>query len=210
MLRISGIILLIFTITYMGIIYSTEWPDFTWANYFSYFTVLSNISLLIYFSAALISDHSHPGFYKRVIAFRPGILTYLFITTAGFWLLLGGYMGTENRLVIACSWFVHGFSFVWALADMLVKPQPTKVASKNLLAYLIYPMAYLGYTFARAALNDWYPYPFLNPDSFPTKTAFTIFILAFLIIGFLLMLFFRWLENFYARQSGNFKQGQKQ
>jgi len=38
----------------------------------------------------------------------------------------------------------------------------TKLSTKSLLLWLLYPLAYLGFTMARGAKIAWHPYPFLN------------------------------------------------
>ena len=51
------------------------------------------------------------------------------------------------------------------VADWLVSPPRHGLTSRRALVWMIFPLAYCIYSLLRGPIVDWYPYPFLNPDS---------------------------------------------
>lgn len=48
--------------------------------------------------------------------------------------------------------------------DWLVAPPARRPSIATAASWLAFPVVWLVYTFVRAAVVDWYPYPFLDPD----------------------------------------------
>ena len=47
--------------------------------------------------------------------------------------------------------------------DWIVDPPALRLAYRDALIWLIYPLVWVSLTLLRGAADGWYPYPFLNP-----------------------------------------------
>lgn len=129
-------------------------------NFFSFFTVLSNIaavSVLAYFGLK-----KNPS--KAAESFRAAATLYMVMTGVIFAILLSGI--TEVRLT-ATPWdniVLHYIMPIVVAVDWLLRPSKAVVFSvKNMLVWLSVPVLYVAYSLVRGLVVDWYPYPFLNP-----------------------------------------------
>ncbi|TDW96302.1 Pr6Pr family membrane protein [Dinghuibacter silviterrae] len=133
----------------------------TTGNFFSYFTILTNLLVAFSLSVALFYTRSGMGAFFS----RASVQTAI----AGCMLVVGGVY----HLVLAKLWNPHGSQ--WAADVLLHTVLPLFylvywilfVPKGNLglsapLPWLLYPLVYLLYTLGRGALLGWYPYPFLN------------------------------------------------
>jgi uncharacterized membrane protein len=82
-------------------------------------------------------------------------------------------------------------------ADWLIDPPSEALSFRQAAAWLIYPLAWLGYTMLRGSLVGWYPYPFLNPDAVGGYGAVLLYILLILVGA----LFFIWLLVWLGRKA---------
>lgn len=126
--------------------------EFDLLNYFSYFTVLSNLVAAI----VLIALVSRPELIgsSRFANFR-GMATLWMVTTAvfySFW--VSPSLGDALR---------HVISPVILLADWLLNPGPKLSPTRHTVMWMIPPGIYLAYSMVRGPFVDWYPYYFLDP-----------------------------------------------
>ena len=135
---------------------------FTAGNFFSYFTVLSNISLVITFVALAV----RPSLASDV-SFLPlrGIAT-ISITVTGlvYALLLAPASADVDVTLRWVDFIVHTVAPIVGLADWLVDRPARRPPLGAVLGWLVFPVAWLVYTLVRGAVTHWYPYPFLDPD----------------------------------------------
>lgn len=132
------------------------------ANFFSFFTIESNILaaivLLIVGFGALAGAKAY-----RTFAFIRGAATlYMVMTGIVFALLLSGL---EQRLQVTIPWVnivLHYIMPVVMLVDWLLFPPKFRFSFGQTLFWLIFPLAYLVYSLIRGSLIGWYPYPFLD------------------------------------------------
>jgi hypothetical protein len=131
-------------------------------NFFSFFTIESNllaaVVLLIVGFGALAGVRA-----RRTFAFiRGGATLYMVMTGIVFALLLAGL---EQRLQVTVPWInivLHYIMPVVMLVDWLLFPPKFRFSFKQVLFWLIFPLAYLIYSLVRGASVGWYPYPFLD------------------------------------------------
>jgi hypothetical protein len=123
---------------------------------FSYFTIQSNILLLIA-SATLALNPERDGRLWRVI--RLDAVLGIVITGLVYATVLAGAANPSG----AGWWSNLGFHYVapwWALAGWLLFGPRSRVDRRTLWWAVAWPVAWIGYTFAHGAATDWYPYPF--------------------------------------------------
>jgi hypothetical protein len=133
-------------------------------NFFSYFTVESNIFAAIIFlcGAAVLWRGGREG--KTLALFRGAATLYMVTTGIVFGVLLSGYDPSTLTLVKWDNTVLHYIIPVAVLVDWLIDPPVNKIVFKKALVWLAFPLVYLVYTLIRGPIAGWYPYPFLNPD----------------------------------------------
>jgi hypothetical protein len=131
-------------------------------NFFSFFTVESNIfaAVILIASGVLIGRKKQPSI---VTMLRGASTLYMVTTGIVFSVLLSGL---EANLLTAVPWdniVLHYIMPVAVLVDWLVDPPRNRIRFKQAIVWLLYPIAYVIYSLVRGAMVGWYPYPFLNP-----------------------------------------------
>ena len=84
------------------------------------------------------------------------------ITGIVFALLLSGLQEELQTTIPWVDFVVHKLMPVVLVADWLIDPPRHRLPRWTVLAWLAYPLAWLGYTFGRGERVDWYPYPFVD------------------------------------------------
>lgn len=131
------------------------------ANFFSFFTIQSNV--LIALLLLTIGIVNLLGITKSIASLRGALTLYISMTGVIYFLLLAG---NETALQTTIPWVnivLHYLIPIVVVADWLAFPPKTNVPFKQAVIWLVYPAAYLLYSFTRGAITGWYPYPFLNP-----------------------------------------------
>lgn len=153
--------------------------SFSLANYFSYFTVLSNVLTVLALAVGGVADPQG----ERWQLFRGGVTLYMVITGIIYAVLLAGI-----DVGVADPWtnnVVHRIMPVVILIDWIVVPPRKKISEAQSLIWLVFPFVYGIYSLIRGPIVDWYPYPFLDPRS-QGYVALVIGLLV-LVAAFLLM-----------------------
>jgi hypothetical protein len=163
--RVAGILIAFIAITglalQLGILLGAAWAKghagwgAAW-NFFSYFTILSNLLVAISFTA--------PGGFWRSARTRGGVTLYIAV------------VGLVYELVLRKLWHPQGAQFI---ADLLLHDAvPLTVVAHWLFlrergasrwndpfAWLIYPGVYLVYALMRGTLTGWWAYPFIDASA---------------------------------------------
>lgn len=125
-------------------------------RFFAYFTIQVNMLVGI---SLLLSAFKKPS--STLDSLRGAVLVYIVIVGIVFSALLAGL---ENATLTVVPWnnaVLHYIMPIAVLADYFID-RPMRLRMRRALVWLLYPMAYLGLTMARGALDGWYPYPFLD------------------------------------------------
>jgi hypothetical protein len=132
------------------------------ANFFSFFTVQSNILAAGLLVAAGV--YGLTGKAVKQIPYIRGALT-LFMTMTGiiYILLLSGNEVSLQTTIPAVNIILHYVMPIAVLLDWLVFPPQKRLTFKTALLWLAYPLFYLVYSLIRGAITNWYPYPFIDP-----------------------------------------------
>jgi len=131
-------------------------------NFFSFFTIQTNILVFITFllSALVVAS----GKQKRWVDILRSITTvYILVVGIGFAILLSGL---ENVALTAVPWdntVLHYIIPVAVFIDFLIDRPKRKIKLVQSLWWIAYPILYVVYSLVRGDIVGWYPYPFLNP-----------------------------------------------
>jgi hypothetical protein len=137
-------------------------------NFFSYFTILSNLAAAVWLLAGS----------QRLWFLRGAVTLYMLMTGVIFAVLLAPI---EDAVLTAVPWdniVLHYIMPVVLVADWFLVPPKSRVAFRHSLYWLAFPCIYVAYSLIRGSITGWYPYPFLNPDPYGYgRIAVTVLIL---------------------------------
>ncbi len=151
-------------------------------NFFSYFTIETNI--LVFMTLLLSAVAIAMGKNSKLDILRSAVTVYALIVGIGFALLLAGIEGITLTAVPWDNTVLHYIMPVAMLIDLLVDRPKGKLLFKQSLVWLLFPIIYVAYSLTRGAFIGWYPYPFLNPDTKGYESvAFTVLCLLVLALG---------------------------
>lgn len=136
---------------------------FNAVNFFSFFTIESNV--LVFITLLLSAVAVAAGKNDRLGGLRSAVTVYILVVGIGFSFLLAGL---EDVALTAVPWdnaVLHYILPGAMLIDLLIDRPKNKLRFGRSLYWLLFPLVYLIYSLVRGALTHWYPYPFLNPNT---------------------------------------------
>lgn len=141
----------------------TDRGTFQAVNFFSYFTVESNllVSVALLLSAGLLASGRS---LDRIAMLRGASTLYMLVTGIGFTVLLSGLESTQFTAIPWDNTVLHYLVPIAVAIDWLIDPPAVAIGSRKAMIWLIFPLVYVVYTSIRGPLADWYPYPFLDPS----------------------------------------------
>jgi hypothetical protein len=135
-------------------------PDYAKGNFFSFFTIQSNIiAVAALFALVLVPRARRSPLFDGA---RSAAVLYIGITGVVFALLLAGLQEELQTTIPWVDFVVHKLTPVVLVADWLVDPPRHRLPRWTVLAWLSYPLAWFAYTLVRGEVVDWYPYPFVD------------------------------------------------
>lgn len=155
-------------------------PSFDPVNYFSYFTIDSNLiaTALLLAGVAMWRSEDTP----TLELLRGAAVVYMTVTGVVFTLLL---RGTDVDTTIPwVNTVVHEAGPLFILADWFVLPPRRSISAAQSILWLAFPLVWTIYTLIRGAISGRYPYPFLDPANggYATVTVYMIVILVFMLL----------------------------
>ena len=135
---------------------------FSVPNFFSFFTIESNLIAAVVFLRTGTAALRSAGRYQ--FAMLRGLAT-LSMTMTGviYFLLLRGLEASLQTPVPWVNTVLHYVMPLAVLADWFVDPPTRTIRSGEALRWVLFPAAYVVYSLLRGALVNWYPYPFVDP-----------------------------------------------
>lgn len=127
-------------------------------RFFSFFTILTNTLVAIYFTFVAL------GKYSKLLN-KPGALTAITV-----YILV---VGLVYQFVLRAIWeptglqkivdeLLHSVVPVTTLIFWYLYEEKSKIEIKGIVNWLIYPLVYLVFVLLRGSISDFYPYPFVN------------------------------------------------
>jgi hypothetical protein len=130
-------------------------PHFNPVNFFAYFTILSNLFAVVVLLSAVVSPPSH-----ELDVARGAAVVAVTIVWVVFSFLLSNL---DASLLPWVNIVIHYVVPPVMLLDWLLDPPPVQLSLADMLAWLLFPFAYLIFTLLRGSYIRWYPYWFLTP-----------------------------------------------
>lgn len=165
-------------------------------NRFSYFTVQSNfIAAFTYLIAAtsILRKKKLGGWFRYL---RGGAVLYMLVTAIVSALLLQNAEVNPNPGQFNWNNFIlHEFGPFFIMIWWLLWPSRLPVSSRDSLRWLIFPILWAIYTFIRASITHWYPYPFLNPDKTGGIMGVTMYVVGIAVFFVVLSLLLAWISR---------------
>ena len=161
-------------------------------NFFSYFTIQNNVLVLATLILSAIAVAS--GTNDRLDTWRAAVTAYILVVGIGFSVLLANL---EGQVLTAVPWdntVLHYLMPMVMLVDYLIDRPRRRIPFRSGLRWLIYPVAYVGYSLIRGAVTDWYPYPFLDPAT-NGYTSVAVTVLGLLVLTLALIWAVTWLSG---------------
>ncbi|MDJ0357960.1 Pr6Pr family membrane protein [Paenarthrobacter sp. PH39-S1] len=135
-------------------------PGASAGNFFSYFTIESNI--IAFITLAIAGRYAWKGESPRWLELLRGAATiYMTITGIVYNLLLSNI--DVNTPIPWINVVLHYTIPTIMVIDWLVDLPKTRVPVRTSLIWLAFPLLYLIYSLVRGPIVNWYPYPFLDP-----------------------------------------------
>ncbi len=152
----------------------------TVVNFFSFFTILSNVAAVLVLAWAAVwlfargrAAASEPRFLALALA---SVTTYMLVTGVVYNVLLRGIALPQGTTVPWSNEVLHVVGPLFLLADLFLGAKRRALRWRAIAAILVFPIAWVAYTLVRGPLTTntvtgdpwWYPYPFLDPHGFST------------------------------------------
>ncbi|HET8927305.1 MAG TPA: Pr6Pr family membrane protein [Microbacterium sp.] len=153
----------------------------TVVNFFSFYTILSNVSAAVVLAWAAIAwfarrradDDREPPALAVALAC---VSTYMIVTGVVYNTLLRGIQLPQGSEPIPWSnEILHLVGPVFLLLDVLLAPRSRSLPWRSILVVVAFPIVWVIYTLVRGPFTTnpvtgdpwWYPYPFLDPHLQP-------------------------------------------
>ena len=150
----------------LGLVRASIGPWMGTLRYFSYFTILSNVGvLLVAVHAALAS----PGFFASA-RWRGALALYIGVTGAIYFLVLRHLwqpQGAQWWADTGLHYAAPSLYWVWWLGFV----PHGDLRRGDVLRWLAFPLAYVAWTLLRGQWVDEYPYPFIDVNLLGWATA---------------------------------------
>jgi hypothetical protein len=129
-------------------------------NYFSYFTILTNLLVTLVFTWVAIAPPGPPA------ALQAPTAVYIVVVAIGYSLLLRSAWDPEGLQKVADVMLHDIMPLLYVIFWMAFSRRLRAFRWKHAFLWLIWPLIYLLYSMVRGQLTRWYPYPFLDPGDY--------------------------------------------
>ncbi len=171
--------------------------DFKAANFFSFFTIESNIFVaVVLLVMGLTSLGVRPSPTFDLV--RGAAVAYIALVGVVYGVLLSGYQEDLQTTLPWVDTIVHKVIPIVMVADWLINPPARRIEFRRALIWVSYPIVYLVYTLIRGPRVDWWPYPFLNPHHEDQGYGVVALYCVGIAIGFII---FIWITAWFSRRA---------
>lgn len=130
-------------------------------NYFSYFTILTNILAAATFTLPELTPRWRAIRFLLSYETRTALAVYMIVTCGGYAILLAGRSKLTEVQFLADVTLHYVMPPLYLIDWLLIRPA-RRIAWKNTLYFVVFPILYGAYTLMRGALIGVYPYSFFD------------------------------------------------
>ncbi len=133
----------------------------TTVRFLSFYTILTNSLVAIYFTATLFRQKKENLSYL----YKPGILTAVtvYITIVGLvYQILLRHIWAPTGMQMIVDEFLHTLIPLFVIIFWYLYEDKSQVSYKQIPRWLIYPLLYLAFILIRGYFSGFYPYPFID------------------------------------------------
>ncbi len=170
-------------------------------NFFSYFTILSNILVAVTLTFVALGGRGAVGRFFSRPSVQTGVALYVGVTGIVYSLILRAIWAPEGWQKLADQLLHDAMPLIY-VAFWLIFVRKGTLSFANVPWFVAFPVVYAAYTLIRGPMVDWYPYPFIDASVLSTSELIVnviVLCVAFLVLGALLVLADRWLGRRFAR-----------
>ena len=154
-------------------------------NFFSYFTILSNILVALALTAPVVAPNSRLGRWFASEGVRAAMAMYIVVVGVVYHFLLAPTWNPQGLALLGNSLLHYVMPAAFVLDWLLFAPKG-RLNWKDPAKWLIFPLIYGGWTLIQGALSGWWPYPFVDVGALGLGRVLLNFIgllIFFLIVG---------------------------
>jgi hypothetical protein len=130
-------------------------------EFFSYFTILSNMLAAAALTAPLVAPTSGFAVWAEQSGQRAAIATYLTITAVVYHLLLASQWNPQGLRLVSDT-ILHTITPIAFLVDLALRGGQGEARWIAAAKAMAFPALYGVWTLIHGALSGFYPYPFMN------------------------------------------------
>jgi len=178
----------------VGLTLETIGPLFATVRFFTYFTILSNLLVLLVTATFAFAPGSEWGRWFARPVVRGAVALYIGVTLGIYATVLQALWEPQGAQWWADSSLHYAVPVLYLLWWLFAVPHGA-LRWSDLLRWLLFPLAYVCWVFLRGAWAHEYPYPFLDPGLLALPDVVSncagVFVL-FLALGAVLVAIDRW------------------
>jgi hypothetical protein len=167
---------------------------FAVVNYFSFFTILTNLLVALGASLPLVAPQSAAGQFFLRPSIQSATAVYIAIVGITYSLLLRQLWNPQGAQKIA-DVLLHDVVPVLYVAFWIFLVPKATLRWSDAVRWLAFPLVYMAYTLVRGFVSHWYPYYFIDVDTIGLSRALlhaSQLLFAFLGLGLLFIAIGRW------------------
>jgi hypothetical protein len=130
-------------------------------NFFSFFTVLTNIIVALSLTFSLLKSSGSAGRLFTRPDVQCAIAMYILIVGLVYFFILQKLWQPRELQWVADVTLHYAIPILYTIYWLAFVPKG-RVKWTHSLQWLIYPAVYFAYSLIRGAITDWYPYPFID------------------------------------------------
>ncbi|MBC8770475.1 Pr6Pr family membrane protein [Arenibacter sp. BSSL-BM3] len=130
-------------------------------RFFSFFTILTNIMVALYFTMSYINSKKNPLNLFISDGALTALTTFILIVGLVYQVSLR-HIWNPTGLQFVVDELLHTVIPIYLLIYWFRYSNKNDLETKSVLYWLLYPMVYITFIFSRGYISGYYPYPFLN------------------------------------------------
>ena len=168
-------------------------------NFFSYFTILTNILAALALTLPWLATQSALGEFFSRPSVRTAIAAYTIIVMTIVYFVLRHLTNLQGWDFVADVLLHYVMPVLFVIDWLFLVPKQT-LKMKDSIFWLAFPIIYLVWTFIHGAYSGFYPYPFLNTSELGIARVLLNeagLLAIFLVLGFILVSGGRFLDKYF-------------